>query len=108
MIGKILTAIAGRSIARSVGGASAGPAGAIIGATLPLVLPQIARRFGPAGMVGLAVGGVAFTRWLERRAQRRMDEIMPRAPDVAAPTSPGPATTAAPQPPAAPAVPITE
>jgi len=71
MIGKIVTAIAGRSIARSMGGAAAGPAGALIGAALPVVLPTAARALGPLGMVAAALGGVLFTRWLERRNARK-------------------------------------
>jgi uncharacterized protein YqgC (DUF456 family) len=70
MIGKIVSALAGRSIAQTVGGASAGPAGALVGAAIPLVLPRIARTLGPVGMIAAAVGGVLFTRWLERRNAR--------------------------------------
>lgn len=80
MIAKLITAFAGRTLARSIGGVSAGPAGAIIGATLPIILPQIARRLGPVGMIAAAVGGYAFTKYLERRAAR----LSPTAP-VAAP-----------------------
>ena len=43
MIGKVMTALAGRSIARTVGGAAAGPAGAVIGAAVPVVMPRLAR-----------------------------------------------------------------
>jgi hypothetical protein len=92
MMNKILTALAGRSIARTIGGASAGPAGAIIGAAVPLVLPRISRALGPAGMVAAAVGGVLFTRWLERRNARRdaLAKLPPRAPDavLGSPTPP--------------------
>jgi hypothetical protein len=70
MIGKVMTALAGRSIARTVGGAAAGPAGAVIGAAVPVVLPRLARTLGPAGMVGVAVGGLLFKRWLDRRNAR--------------------------------------
>ena len=70
MIGKIVSAVAGRSVARTVGGSAAGPAGALIGAALPVVLPAFARRLGPAGMVAAAVGGLLFKRWLERRNAR--------------------------------------
>ena len=71
MIGKIVSAVAGRSFARTIGGTAAGPAGALIGAALPVVLPAVARRMGPAGMVVAAVGGLVFSRWLERRNARR-------------------------------------
>ncbi|MFN7397587.1 MAG: hypothetical protein ACK5SX_00655 [Sandaracinobacter sp.] len=71
MIGKIVTALAGRTIARTVGGAAAGPAGALIGAAIPVMLPRVARALGPVGMVAAAVGGLLFTRWLERRNERK-------------------------------------
>ena len=67
MIGKLVTALAGRSVARTIGGTAAGPAGAIIGAALPIFLPRMVRAFGPVGMIAAAVGGVMFTRWLDRR-----------------------------------------
>jgi uncharacterized protein YqgC (DUF456 family) len=74
MIGKVVTALAGRTIARTVGGAAAGPAGALIGAAVPMVLPRVARTLGPAGMLAAAVGGLLFTRWLERRNARKAAE----------------------------------
>lgn len=70
MIGKVMTALAGRSIAQTLGGAAAGPAGAVIGAAVPVVLPRVARALGPMGMVGVAVGGLLFKRWLTRRNER--------------------------------------
>jgi hypothetical protein len=88
MIGKIVTALAGRTLARSVGGAAAGPAGALIGAAIPMVLPRVARALGPMGMVAAAVGGMLFTRWLERRNTRQAAEanilagLPPRAPEA--------------------------
>jgi hypothetical protein len=87
MIGKIVTALAGRTIARTVGGAAAGPAGALIGAAIPVVLPRAARAVGPAGMVAAAVGGLLFSRWLERRNARKAAEpatagLPPRAPEA--------------------------
>lgn len=71
MIGKLVTAIAGRSLARTLGGASAGPAGLVVGAALPIVLPRIAATLGPAGMVAAAVGTLFFGRYMARRAERR-------------------------------------
>lgn len=88
MIGKIVSAVAGRSFARTIGGTAAGPAGALIGAALPVVLPAFARRMGPAGMAVAAVGGLLFSRWLERRNARRAAEaqvlggLPPRSPEV--------------------------
>jgi uncharacterized protein YqgC (DUF456 family) len=85
MIGKIVTAVAGRSIARTIGGTAAGPAGALIGAAIPVVLPRAARALGPLGMVAAAVGGLLFTRWLERRNTRREAEIRPALDDMSDP-----------------------
>lgn len=56
IFGRIVSALAGRALARTVGGAAAGPAGMVIGAALPMV----ARRLGPLGMAGLAVGAWAI------------------------------------------------
>jgi len=56
--------LATRQVARGLGGAAAGPAGMVLG----LALPYAARALGPAGMVGLAVGGWVMQRVLERRA----------------------------------------
>ncbi|MBC7496421.1 MAG: hypothetical protein H7243_04560, partial [Sphingomonadaceae bacterium] len=47
MFGRVITMVAGRSIARTVGGAASGPAGLVVGALLPTVL----RRLGPGGMI---------------------------------------------------------
>lgn len=88
MIGKVVSAVAGRSVARTIGGTAAGPAGVLIGAALPVVLPSVARRLGPLGMVVAAVGGVLFTRWLERRNARLEAQaaavagLPPRKPEV--------------------------
>jgi len=92
MIGKLVTALAGRTLARSIGGVAAGPAGAIIGATLPVILPQIARRLGPVGMVAAAVGGYVFTRYLERRAARRDVQPPVATPEAVLGASAGPKT----------------
>jgi len=97
MIGKLVTALAGRTLARTVGGAAAGPAGALIGAALPVVLPQLARALGPVGMVAAAVGGLFFSRWVERRNTRldaeakALDGLPPRSPDAVLGQSPRPA-----------------
>lgn len=74
MIGKLISAVAGRSIAQSVGGVAAGPAGAVIGLAVPVVLPRVARALGPFGMIAAAVGGMLFTRWLERHNARKAAE----------------------------------
>jgi hypothetical protein len=67
MLGRIISALAGRSAARSIGGAGAGPMGAIAGAALPMLLPRLSRRFGPGGMIAAAVGGYALTKYMAKR-----------------------------------------
>ncbi len=64
MLGRIVTMVAGRSIARTVGGAASGPAGAVIGVLLPTVL----RRMGPLGMIVAALGGFVVKRAMKRYA----------------------------------------
>lgn len=64
MLGRIISMAAGRSAARSLGGATAGPTGLIVGALLPTVL----RRLGPGGMIAAAVGGYALKKVMARRA----------------------------------------
>lgn len=81
MIGRIVTALAGSALARTVGGVAAGPAGAVIGMALPLV----ARRLGPMGMVAMAVGAWAVGRVV---AARRDEAIAPAplpAPGITSP-----------------------
>lgn len=58
IIAQIVTAAAGRTVARTLGGAAAGPVGMLIGAALPAV----ARRIGPLGMAGMAVGAFVASR----------------------------------------------
>ncbi len=62
MVGRIISMVAGRSIARSVGGAASGPAGAVIGVLLPTVL----RRMGPQGMIVAALGGYVVKKAMKR------------------------------------------
>jgi hypothetical protein len=71
MIGKLLSAAAGQSIARTVGGAGAGPVGAIVGGLVPTVLPWVARRLGPAGMVAAAVGSFVVARAIARQNEKK-------------------------------------
>lgn len=73
MLGRIIGALAGRSIARRAGGANAGLAGTLIGAALPTVM----RRFGPVGMVAAALGTYAFGKYSERRAARPVEPTSP-------------------------------
>lgn len=64
MLGRIISMVAGRSIARTVGGAASGPAGAVIGVLLPTVL----RRMGPQGMLVAALGGYVVKRAMKKAA----------------------------------------
>ena len=65
LVAKVVTSLAGRAVAQSLGGASAGPVGMVLGAALPFV----ARRLGPVGMVGVAVGAWAITKMLKAQAE---------------------------------------
>ncbi|MBV8972261.1 MAG: hypothetical protein JO290_08215 [Sphingomonadaceae bacterium] len=65
MIRRLVTLLAGRSLARSAAGFG-GPAATVAGVVLPLVL----RRLGLGGMIAAAVAGRAV-RHAARRAERR-------------------------------------
>ncbi|QYE36202.1 MULTISPECIES: hypothetical protein [Sphingosinicellaceae] len=64
MLGRLVSMIAGRSIARTIGGAASGPAGAAIGVLLPTVL----RRMGPQGMIVAALGGYVVKKAMKKYA----------------------------------------
>lgn len=72
MLGKIVGAIAGRRVAKHVGGVS-GPGGALLGVGAATLM----RRMGPVGLVAAAVGTYALKRYLDKQpaspdsAQRR-------------------------------------
>lgn len=63
MIGRIVSALAGRSVARNVGSTAGGLRGAAIGAALPTVM----RRMGPMGMIAAAAGGYAVKKLIDKR-----------------------------------------
>jgi hypothetical protein len=63
MLGKIISAVAGRAIGRRIGGAQAGSLGTVAGVALPMVL----KRLGPMGMVGALVGGYAIKKYAASR-----------------------------------------
>lgn len=67
MIGRIVGALAGRSVARNVGTVAGGTRGALIGAALPTVM----RRMGPMGMIAAAAGGYAVKRMLDKRRAKQ-------------------------------------
>lgn len=62
MIGKLIGAMAGKRLARQIGGIS-GPGGALLGVGAAALL----RRMGPVGLVTAAVGGYALKRLYEKR-----------------------------------------
>ena len=66
MIGKLIGAIVGATAAKSEPGGLGGTGGALIGAAVPMVL----RRFGPLGLVAVAVGGYAYKRYSDKHAKR--------------------------------------
>ncbi len=61
VFGRLVTAFAGQALARTVGGAAAGPAGAVLG----FALPMVAKRLGPLGMAGMAIGAWAVHRYAQ-------------------------------------------
>ncbi|WP_419815025.1 hypothetical protein [Glacieibacterium sp.] len=61
MLGKIISAVAGRAIGNRIGGARAGSLGTVAGAALPFVL----KRMGPMGMLGALIGGYAIKKYAE-------------------------------------------
>ena len=85
MIGRIVSALAGRSIARNAPGGMGGMGGMALGAAVPTLI----RRMGPMGMIAAAAGGYAVKRMLDkRRAQSvTMGGATPAAPYRSAPTS---------------------
>ena len=68
MLGRIISMVAGRSIARTVVGAASGPAGAVIGVLLPTVL----RRMGPQGMIVAALGGYVVKKAMKKYAPAKV------------------------------------
>ncbi|GGE08249.1 hypothetical protein GCM10011529_13370 [Polymorphobacter glacialis] len=86
LIGSMISALAGRTLAQTVGGATAGPVGAVIG----LALPVVARRLGPLGMIGMAAGAWAISRALKDRADKAAftTPLAQRSPTVTPPPIP--------------------
>lgn len=84
MIGRIVSALAGRSMARNVRGGMGGVGGMALGAAVPTLM----RRMGPMGMIAAAAGGYAVKRMLDnRRAQSvTMGGATPSAPYRSGPT----------------------
>jgi hypothetical protein len=68
MIGRIVGALAGRSMARNMPGGMGGMGGMALGAALP----TLARRMGPMGMIAAAAGGYAVKRMMDKRRAQSM------------------------------------
>lgn len=88
MIGQIVTALAGRTLARTIGGRGAGPIGTVVGAAVPAVIPWLARRLGPVGMVAAAVGSLVVARAVARREEEKAAAPPPLPPKPAPPPGP--------------------
>ncbi len=84
MVGSLVTTMAGQAIARTVGGVAAGPAGAVLGFALPIV----ARRLGPLGMIGMAVGAWAIHRYAQSQVPEHDKPLAERQPIVTPPPIP--------------------
>ena len=74
MIGRIVSALAGRSMARNMPGGMGGMSGMALGAALP----SLARRMGPMGMIAAAAGGYAVKRMMDKRRSQSMSQPMSR------------------------------
>lgn len=68
MIGRIVGALAGRSMARNMPGGMGGMGGMALGAALP----TLARRMGPMGMIAAAAGGYAVKRMIDKQRAQTM------------------------------------
>lgn len=75
MLRNLITATAADMLARRLGGPAAGRVGAVVG----LALPFIARRAGPAGMIGAAVGAWAVGKLLQSEAAKRDTNATPES-----------------------------
>ena len=69
LMGRVITAVAGRAVARTIGGVAAGPAGLALGATLPML-----------GMVGVAIGAWAVNHIIAKRAASSPGQSAPAKP----------------------------
>ncbi len=74
LLTRILGMAAGRAAGRQLGGVGGGPLGMAAAAVIPFVL----KRFGPAGMIGVALGGYAIKRIADGEAKRQAKEGPPR------------------------------
>lgn len=77
MIGRVMTALAGRALARNLGGRAAGPVGTAAGFLVPMALPRLAAVLGPWGMVGAAAGAWAIKRAMTPKPAPTLAERQP-------------------------------
>lgn len=71
MIGRVISSVAGQTLARTIGGGAAGPAGAVLG----IAVPFIARRMGPWGLAGMAIGALVVNRVMKAKAEKDAAEM---------------------------------
>jgi len=77
MLGRIFGAVAGDAVARTFGGARAGPLGAVAG----IVVPTVLRRLGPLGMIGAAVGAYAVKKYLDSQDRAGVERTVAQGGD---------------------------
>jgi hypothetical protein len=65
MFGRLISSVAGQSLARTIGSA-AGPAGTVLGVAVPFV----AKRLGPWGIAGMAIGALVVNRVMAEKAKK--------------------------------------
>lgn len=73
MLGKIIGAVAGRKVAKHVGGIG-GPGGALLGVGAASLL----RRMGPSGLIAAAVGSYVLKRHFDKREVPKASSGRPR------------------------------
>jgi hypothetical protein len=64
-IASIVSSVAGQTLARTIGSA-AGPAGTVLG----IAVPFVAKRMGPWGLAGMALGAFLVNRIMREKAAR--------------------------------------
>ncbi|KPF78269.1 hypothetical protein IP88_04365 [alpha proteobacterium AAP81b] len=77
MMRRVVTALAGRALARNLGGRAAGPIGTAAGFLVPMALPRLAAALGPWGMIGAAAGAWAVKRAMTPKPAPKLTERKP-------------------------------
>jgi hypothetical protein len=65
MLGRLVSSVAGQTLARTIGSA-AGPAGTVLG----IAVPFMAKRLGPWGLAGMALGALVVNRMMAEKAAK--------------------------------------